>query len=166
MLGMSSLSPKESAQSAMLQEIRNASAWDGMKQEELSVKGEPLLLVLKKCVNLSPDDARNLISRLMQCQREDQFQEWRKVHVFNRLYFNVPEWESKKDFRAFGGWHGIPVQQDMINMLFPLQVKGNGEVVMTGVFCGGYTGPDYRGLAEFDYFLKKYGRRFSGSKAK
>jgi hypothetical protein len=80
-----------------------------------------------------------------------------KLFVLNRFLFAVPE---KEKFAApfFGGFEGVPYTQSEMNPMWPLSYGNGGHVRLSGRYSG-YSGDNYRAVQEFDYFLKKYGRR-------
>ena len=82
---------------------------------------------------------------------------WSRVFLLNRYLFQVPE-ISPIDGHLFGGWAGTPVENGMVNRLWPFSYDGQNRLQLVGEFEG-YYGPPYRGLDEFDYFQKKFGLR-------
>jgi hypothetical protein len=83
--------------------------------------------------------------------------EMSKVYLVNRFIFKVPEREGQ-DVRFFGGWDGVPFTNGVANYMWPLAFGADGSIIMKGRYRG-YAGPPYRGLEEFDFFSKRYGRR-------
>lgn len=80
-----------------------------------------------------------------------------KLFVLNRLLFAVP---SREKFGGpfFGGWEGVPHDENGVNRMWPLSLGKEGELQLTGKYAG-YTGDRYLAVQEFDHFLAKYGRR-------
>lgn len=80
-----------------------------------------------------------------------------KLFVLNRFLFAVPE---KEKFAGpfFGGFQGVPYDQHEMNVMWPLSHAKDGQVQLTGRFSG-YSGHNHLAVQEFDFFLKKYGRR-------
>ncbi|MDX2227245.1 MAG: hypothetical protein SFY92_09180 [Verrucomicrobiae bacterium] len=141
------------------EKMQDAPAWSSFVVDENKDKSEDTVKILGEAAeNLPVEEARKCIISCLQERTDDKVGAWSKVYVFNRLYFNVPEWEEKKSLRFFGGWIGIPEKDGKINVMFPLEKNANGRIFLSKNF-GGYSGPDYDGLGEFDYFLKKYGLR-------
>lgn len=85
--------------------------------------------------------------------------EMSKVFLLNRFIFRVPESEAQ-DVRFFGGWYGVPFTNGVANLMWPLGYTDQGTITIKGGY-GGYAGPPYRGVEEFDFFAKRYGRRRS-----
>lgn len=81
------------------------------------------------------------------------------VYIINRMYFAVPEWVPKTEFKPFGGFSWPRVEMDRVNILYPLKVSEARVFTIERPNFYSYTGPAYQGLAEFDYFAEKYGRR-------
>ncbi len=88
---------------------------------------------------------------------EDSAHSESKIYVLLRFYFNVPEEELLENAEFFGSWHGVPHKGNTVNLLWPLSTT-NGTLQLTGTF-GGYYGPPYNALGEFDFFNARYGRR-------
>jgi hypothetical protein len=82
---------------------------------------------------------------------------WSRVFILNRYLFQVPE-NSPIDEHLFGGWAGTPIENGMVNRLWPFSYDSQNRLQLVGEFEGGY-GNGYRGLDEFDYFHKKFGLR-------
>lgn len=93
------------------------------------------------------------------CQSENAYDvgNMSKLFVLNRFVFSVPE-RDRYDGPFFGGWEGIPHDQKEMRILWPLSHAKDGQLQLTGTFAG-YSGHLYLAVQEFDYFLKKYGRR-------
>lgn len=139
-------------------EILQAPRWANMHQENFLELGPKLLTVLNTYKDLEPPQARLLVEAIVALQ-EDPFDlvTASQIFVFNRLYFNVPEWELLENWKSHSGFHGIPQKGFSFNSLYPLTLK-NGKFE----FCGGslaYAGGPYMGLKEFDYLAEKYGKR-------
>jgi hypothetical protein len=80
-----------------------------------------------------------------------------KLFVLNRFVFNVPE-HAKFSGPFFGGWEGVPHDEREMNVMWPLSHGKDGQLELSGAY-GGYSGERFRALEEFDFFLRKYGRR-------
>jgi len=78
-----------------------------------------------------------------------------KVFLLNRCVFAVPE-VAPKDALYFDSWAFKTA--DPLNYMCPLALDSRGEIAFVGSFSF-YIGPPYRGLAEFDYFEQRFGRR-------
>ena len=85
--------------------------------------------------------------------------EMSKVFLLNRFIFRVPESEGQ-DVRFFGGWYRVPFTNGVANLMWPLGYTDQGTITIKGRYEG-YAGPPYRGVEEFDFFAKRYGRRRS-----
>jgi hypothetical protein len=80
------------------------------------------------------------------------------LFLLNRYIFNVPDVSPRSEARFFGGWEGVPVTEETVNLLWPLSTAKSGGLEFTGAF-GGYYGPAFQAVAEFDYFDHRFGRR-------
>jgi hypothetical protein len=79
-----------------------------------------------------------------------------KPFILNRLLFAVADKETS-DVRYFGGWDRPPDDRAR-DELWPLRMAEDHKLHLTGKYFG-YGGPEYQAVQEFDYFLRKYGRR-------
>lgn len=82
------------------------------------------------------------------------------VFLLNRFIFNAPEKEplTSSETPLFGGWAGTPKPDRAVNRLWPFTYDSEGTLQLTGR-SGGYSGPPYRGIEEFDYFARNFGLR-------
>jgi hypothetical protein len=80
-----------------------------------------------------------------------------KLFVLNRFLFAVPE-KVKVAAPFFGGFEGVPYNQSVMNVMWPLSFSDGGHIRLSGRYSG-YSGDNYLAVQEFDFFLKKYGRR-------
>lgn len=144
---------------AATKEIRDAPSWARMTSNDIKDNGEKLTKILEKYAGLMPDQARTLISKLSAHTGSSfDYDTASKIYVFNRIYFDVPKNVDENGWKVFGGWGGVPKNGGVINALYPLSYKKTGELELTET-SGGYSGPSYRGLSEFDHFMKLFGRR-------
>jgi hypothetical protein len=79
-----------------------------------------------------------------------------RLFVLNRYYFDVPSTISLEKIRSFGGWDCVPSDEKSLNPLWPWSIR-RGKKFLTGTF-GGYFGPIYLALDEFDFFRKSFSR--------
>jgi hypothetical protein len=82
---------------------------------------------------------------------------WSRVFLLNRYLFQAPE-KSPIDEQLFGGWAGTPIENGMVNRLWPFAYDSQNKLQLARDFEG-YFGNGYRGLDEFDYFQKTFGLR-------
>lgn len=83
-----------------------------------------------------------------------------KVFLLNRFVFKVPSSVGRMKNVYFGSWRGVPFTKDTVDPLWPLSLDSGGNLRIVGVF-GGYYGPKYMALDEFEYFAATYGPRVS-----
>lgn len=147
-----------------VKEIQNAPNWIQMTEDKIALMGPQLTTILEKYMTISPKDARRIVERLSvgkdpnSSEPTSDREVGSKIYIFNRLYCNVPEMVSTSNWKVFGGWGGVPHNSDSLNALYPLTRQKNGTLKLTETF-GGYGGPTYRGLEEFDFLLKRFGKR-------
>ena len=150
-------------------EILKAPDWTRSEATEVANKrigeqrGREILDIIEKHTNLSPEDARQLVIRLSASGKSYDLSISGKIYIFNRVYFNVPKMADKSDWKFFGAWGGIPQDKTTINALYPLRMTGEGKLELF-YLSGSYAGPPYRGLDEFDFLLKKCGKRMNKAK--
>ena len=124
------------------------------------VNSNAIISVCRELAKFETDVLRRAVERFVeQCKMQKSYDvaSMSKLFVLNRYIFQVP---PKEAFSGpfFGGWDGVPYDQHQMNMLWPLSTNAAGELVLTGKYAG-YAGEPFGAIAEFDYFLKKYGRR-------
>ena len=145
-------------------EILKAPDWDQPEVDELIKKrigkerGEKILNVLGKYTSLSTDQARALLILLSDSGKKTDLRIGGKIYIFNRLYCDVPETVEREGWEFFGGWGGVPSSDKTINALYPLKKNEEGKLELH-YLSGSYTGPNYRGVAEFDFLIERFGRR-------
>lgn len=138
--------------------VKNAPRWTEMTEEQIATDGPKLIAVLDGFVDLSPADAREVVKALqVAAGKTDDTDLYGKIYIYNRLYCKVPVTVDQSTWRFFGGWVGVRVFKGSVNALYPLGKRADGRLELSASF-GGYMGPLYRGLAEFDFLLKRFGR--------
>jgi hypothetical protein len=109
---------------------------------------------------LSNTDARKLVEKLSGFSIKNFNRDIAgKIYIFNRIFCKVPEKSPSDSWKVFGGWLGIETKDENVNSLFPLQEPNEGDLKLVNSFSG-YMGPPYQGLAEFDFLIERFGRRF------
>lgn len=144
-------------------EINAAPDWRGIPFPSDGTNGARLVNTLLKYKHYSPAKARRLVKMLIDTSGEPlELDVGGKIYIFNRLYSNVPESSTRTEWKVFGGWGGIAVDDNTINSMYPL-------VLSNGVFkleqFSGYGGPPFQALEEFDWLLKRFGPRFKTGEA-
>jgi hypothetical protein len=107
----------------------------------------------------------NYLTYLKDLKVDEQMNGYMLIYIVNRIYFAVPEWIPKSEFRPFGGfvgWHRY--DDEKVNIRFPLNISPDGRMTIEAGNTS-YMGPPYQGLAEFDFFSSKYPSR-TGQKQK
>lgn len=82
---------------------------------------------------------------------------WFKVLVINRLIFDIPDDYKRADATSIAGW-GFPNDKFEDALLMWPVIKRDGFFRIASR-SHGYSGGDYDGIKEFDYFAKKFKRR-------
>lgn len=147
-----------------IKEILLAPDWTRSEAAELANKrtnedkGRKILSILNKFKMVSPANARELVIRLSAAGEPHDLSIAGKVYIFNRLYCNVPEKVEKSGWSFFGAWGSVPQDKDTVNSLYPLRMTGEGKLELY-YLSGSYSGPAYRGADEFDFFMKRFGKR-------
>jgi hypothetical protein len=80
---------------------------------------------------------------------------WSRFFLLNRYIFDVPE-KSEHNNQLFGGLAGVPMENGMINWLWPFSYDVNGNIQLIGKFEG-YLGSHYQAVQEFDFFRDTFG---------
>jgi hypothetical protein len=142
--------------------LEDAPSWTLIPPEDGAARTR-LLAALEPLRKKSTDEIREgVLKYVAKLKPEDRTDGMSKIYVLNRIIFNVPSDELKCHAVFFGGWIGVPVEGDKINMMWPIGKDDKCHLVIAGVFSG-YAGEAYRPLAEFDHFKTTYGRRSEGS---
>jgi len=145
----------------LFKELEVAPAWNCMTWKDVSTDGPKLMKIIAKTAQMRELEVRNIIQKLLDNSVDKtrvNSDAWSKIYVLNRFYFAVPSQEKASNAKYFAGWFGVPLTNKCVNLLWPLQEGGGGELYLTGV-CAGYSGPRYEALKEFDYFSATYGVR-------
>lgn len=144
--------------------INDAPSWTRMSGDTIDSEGPKLSSVLRNFAAISPENARKLVERLSALSQDPSKEAaidhdiCGRIYIFNRLYCNVPRMVDRIDWKFFGGWGGIPGDELRLNALYPLTQGEGGSLELTET-SGGYYGPRYRGLEEFDFLLSRFGKR-------
>lgn len=143
-------------------EINMAPDWRGIRFPNDGGETKKLIDALMKHAKATPNEARELVMKLVASGETDHDLEIAgKIYIFNRLYCNVPRHSKRNDWKVFGGWGGIVVDENTINSLYPL-VLNKGEFKLEQF--SGYNGPPFQALDEFDWLFKRFGQRFEVGK--
>jgi hypothetical protein len=132
--------------------------WARLEQNEMDLK-KMILIDLKKISKYSIQEIRSgvksFIDECINSKEGYNTDQMSKLYVLNRYLFNLPEYVDINEPR-FAAIRGIPVKNDKINLLWPLEKIGKNELQITGIFKG-YSGESFLALKEFDFFNEKYG---------
>lgn len=149
---------------SVAKEILSAPDWTRTEAAEIANKridvkrGQKIVDVMTKCADLSPEEARRLVSNLSASGKPYDLSIGGRIYIFNRVYCNVPEKVKKVDWKFFGGWGSVPQDKETVDSLYPLRKTTTGRLELF-YLSGSYTGPPYRGIEEFDFLLKRFGKR-------
>lgn len=104
-------------------------------------------------------EAIKLFIRDRQRAKKYYVKDMSQVFLLNRYLLNVPSaMVSQKTVARYGGWVGIPIDSENINLLWPFSLNRDGSLQIVGKY-NGYIGDDYMGLDEFDDFKERFGLR-------
>lgn len=157
LVSMPAKSAENELQKAVV-EISAAPDWRRIPFPSNGTTAARLVNTLLKYKDYCPEKARILVKMLINTSGKTlDLDVGGKIYIFNRLYINVPESSKRADWKVFGGWGGIAVDDHRINSMYPL-VLSNGEFKLEQF--SGYGGPPYQALEEFDWLLKRFGPRF------
>ena len=139
--------------------LRNVPAWTSISPSD-DRSARLLCEELGPVLKVDPDKLRADLVRYIRIHEHDEnaLDEQSKIFVLNRMFFDVPSSDRQEDAQFFGGWRGVPLINGRVNLMWPVGIDRYGQLVLVGRF-GGYFGPNYRPLEEFDFFRKKYGIR-------
>jgi hypothetical protein len=80
---------------------------------------------------------------------------WNRFFLLNRFLFDVPE-KREHNNQLFGGLAGVPIENGVINWLWPFSYDANGDIQLAGEFEG-YSRDPYQAVQEFDFFQDTFG---------
>ncbi len=146
-----------------VEKIRSGPDWVFETDASLPKVESKITQTFKPYLGIDSKDARRIVVELMKGGEEYDIKIYGKVHIFNKMFCAVPEIANREDWQFFGGWLGYPVADKSVGALYPLSLDETGKLRLTGV-CRGIMGPAYRGVEEFDYLLKRFGRRYEEDK--
>jgi hypothetical protein len=150
---------KENTIAESISEIKLAPDWRTLRFPDRTGGSKVLIETLLKHVKYNQEEFRRIIRGLaVEAELNQDLAIGGKIYILNRLYCNVPNHSKRDDWKVFGGWGGIGVDEDTLSSLYPIVLK-DGEFTLEQF--SGYAGPPYRGLEEFDWLLKRFGQRFN-----
>ncbi|MFT4177159.1 MAG: hypothetical protein QM627_10950 [Luteolibacter sp.] len=150
--------------SEAIREFEALPRWTRAEAEELvpqrvnPAKAEKIMTVCRKYQRLSYYEARELL-RLLILKYPYDLEMGGNLYIFNRVYCRVPDEVPRESWKFFGGWIAVPGTEEKVGALWPLKENGQGELELVFPNAGGYAGPSYRAVEEFDYFYKRFGKR-------
>jgi hypothetical protein len=108
--------------------------------------------------DLSNIECRDVVELLMRSDDKNPARnKWFKVLVINRLIFDIPDDYKRVDATSIAGW-GFPNDKFEDALLMWPVIKKDGFFRIASR-SQGYSGADYDGIKEFDYFAQKFTRR-------
>ena len=81
-----------------------------------------------------------------------------RIFLLNRYIFAVPSESNRNEVHLFGGWIGVPHDEQKTNCLWPFALANKGDLELIGKYRG-YNGEQFQALEEFDDFAERFGRR-------
>lgn len=151
---------QEDTKLALLEKLNKAPTWTNILKEQKELKKD-LLTVLFEIAGYDTENIRNFLLEYIRNVSDVpggmNIDKMSNVFVLNRLLFNVPSKVPANKAMFFGGWAGVPHDENFVDMLWPLSFLDQ-HLDLVGEFCG-YYGDVYDAIGEFDYFLREYGRR-------
>jgi hypothetical protein len=153
-----SIASRDTKVSRIANELAKLPAWSQLDIDDKS-DVETLLKSLVQFEQIDEPILRESISAFLKgLPRSYDTNELSKVYVLNRYYFNVPSEAPATDAKFFGGWAGVPINEEHVNLCWPLEFDSESKPRVIGYFRG-YFGDVYAAIEEFDYLSNKYGRR-------
>ena len=157
---ISSDSPGRDAISNAVETIKSCPAWTRLSANDKDAK-QSLLECLDKLSREKTSVLSNAIQRFIAQRRAEgaySVDDMSRLFLLDRYIFSVPTQSKLSEARFFGGWIGVPHDDNLVDLLWPFKIGRSGRLELAGVF-GGYNGDDFEALQEFDYFNQKFGRR-------
>ena len=158
--GKSRKTMQEDTKIALLEKLNKAPTWTNIYKDQQELKKD-LLSVLFEIAGYDTENIRNFLLEYIRNVSDVlggmNINKMSNIFVLNRLIFNVPSKIPANKARFFGGWAGVPHDENYVDMLWPLSFLDE-HLDLVGEFRG-YYGDVYDAIGEFDYFLREYGRR-------
>jgi hypothetical protein len=138
--------------------LESCPAWSALDRDDIAGRRR-VLECLRPFQRADTALVRQVLQQFESKHRDDPSDEVFKLFVLNRYLFNVPPRVSAGDAKFFDAWRVTRYDgKGGADLLWPLSIDESGRLVLTAA-AGGYSGPPYRALAEFDYFCQRFGRR-------
>jgi hypothetical protein len=143
----------------LFKQIRLCPPWTRIKASDQQSK-QNVITCLDSIANNDTSRIRKAVERVAHDEDTSNYSvdELSKLFLLNRYLFKVPSKSNMADARFFGGWGGVPHDEEHVDLLWPFAVNSAGKLELTGGF-GGYYGDIFEAVDEFDYFNRRFGRR-------
>ena len=141
-------------------QINTAPQWGGLDKNSYASRSKEIATHLEEFVHLPINEAREVIKLLLQERRSATSLTAivDTLYLANRIYFNIPANVKTKDVKTFGGAY-VGGDAGERTVLWPLVFSEDGTYSLDGTY-NAYAGPVYDVLSEFDYFSRRYKRRY------
>jgi hypothetical protein len=153
------LSPEQVEQvPQVLRQLRGMPAWSALGPSQVEERAHVVCVVER----LARYDLAVLRDAVVQYSGEMFASEgsmfWEiedRLYTLNKYMFDLPEWAPIGTVQDFGGYPRQPYRSGMENTMWPLSCGPDGEVLLTGVSVGDYSGPVYDAVRAFDYYRER-----------
>ncbi len=145
---------------AVVEQIKGLPDWTHIGPEDTSTKKQ-LMQGLDRIAAEQTSVLRAAFEEVVSIHRQSPDLERRlmaTLFLVNRRVFDVPARSRRQDAKSFGGWVGIPVSGETVDLLWPLATNKEQKFELVGQFQG-YFGEVFAAVPEFDYFNARFGRR-------
>jgi len=143
------------------EQIRTAPRWGGLDKDSYASRSKEIATHLEEFIHLPVNEAREVIKLALQekvsASKLGAIVD--TLYLANRVYFDIPENVEVKDVKTFGGTYIGGGNVGERKVVWPLVFSKDGTYALEGTY-NAYAGPVYDVLGEFDYFSKKYKRRY------
>jgi hypothetical protein len=129
--------------------------WSTLSEQDIAEKGADFDKLGKAFARMAPVDARDVLEQIVSASSQSAMDRISNAYLLNRYYFAVPESVPIRDVELFGGWWGVPTNNEKLELLWPLK-RGLRGVVQLKFSFQGFSGPPYDAVGEFDFFKSKY----------
>ncbi len=119
-----------------VKEIRAAPDWTTETDDSLPLVQSKITDVYLLYLDISSKDARSLVVEMMASGERFDASNYGRIHLFNKMFCNVPEVVERADWKFFGGWMGFPVSDETVGALYPLAINVKGKLKLVGVYRG------------------------------
>jgi hypothetical protein len=141
-------------------------SWYGLPGNDIEIRKD-ITNIYKELNAFNTETIRFAMERLLSRVPRNSNEVYRdsmlekKIFALSRVVFDIPPGLHPKSIFDVELYWETPTQGDKANILWPYDLDGKGNLILTGIGGGGlFTGPSaYSAIKEFDLLAKHFKRR-------